>query len=37
LNEILDRNLKIGLTGKPEYVLTNFVNGVEHLPVRFSA
>lgn len=37
LNEILDRNLRIELAGEPEYVVSNFVNGVEHLPVRLSA
>lgn len=37
VNEILDRNLKIEVVGEPEYVQTNFVNGIEHLNVRFSA
>lgn len=37
VNEILDRNLKLEVVGEPEYVQTNFVNGIEHLNVRFLA
>ena len=35
LEEILDRNLKISVRGHPEYVSTNFVNGIERLDVSF--
>lgn len=34
LEELFTRNLAIELAGTPEYVRSNFVNGVEHLPVR---
>lgn len=33
LEEILDRNLDIRVEGEPEYVNSNFVNGIEHLDV----
>jgi cholest-4-en-3-one 26-monooxygenase len=33
INEILDRGLRIEMQGEPEYVSSNFVNGVEKLPV----
>lgn len=33
LEEILDRNLDIRVEGEPEYVSSNFVNGIEHLDV----
>ena len=35
LEEILDRDLKISVRGCPDYVNTNFVNGIEHLDVTF--
>ena len=35
LEEILDRNLRIEVRGEPEYVSSNFVNGIEHLDVAF--
>ncbi len=35
LEEILDRDLKISVRGRPDYVNTNFVNGIEHLDVAF--
>ena len=35
LEEILDRDLKISVRGRPDYVNTNFVNGIEHLDVTF--
>lgn len=35
LEEILDRDLKISVRGYPDYVNTNFVNGIEHLDVTF--
>ena len=35
LEEILNRELKISVRGHPEYVSTNFVNGIEHLDVSF--
>lgn len=34
LEEILKRDMKIEVVGAPEYVNTNFVNGVERLDVR---
>lgn len=36
LQEIFARNLSIELTGDPVYVRSNFVNGLEHLPVRLT-
>lgn len=36
IDEILDRNLSIEVVGEPEYVDSNFVNGIEHLEVRVS-
>ena len=36
IDEMLKRNLKLELAGEPEYVHSNFVNGIEHLPVRIS-
>ena len=35
LGEILDRNLRIHLDEAPEYVSTNFVNGIEKLHINF--
>ena len=35
LEEVLDRNLRIEVRGKPEYVSSNFVNGIEHLDLVF--
>lgn len=35
LEEILDRNLTVKVEGDPEYVNSNFVNGIEHLEVSF--
>jgi cholest-4-en-3-one 26-monooxygenase len=35
LEEILDRNLTVKVEGAPEYVNSNFVNGIEHLDVSF--
>ncbi len=35
LGEILDRDLRIHLDEAPEYVSTNFVNGIEKLDVNF--
>lgn len=34
IDEILDRELTIDLVGEPEFVDSNFVNGIEHLQVR---
>ncbi|MEZ5924037.1 MAG: cytochrome P450 [Hyphomicrobiaceae bacterium] len=34
IGEILKRNLKVEIVGAPEYVHSNFVNGIEHLDVR---
>ena len=34
IDEILQRNLSIEVVGEPEYVDSNFVNGIEHLEVR---
>ena len=34
LDEILRRRMSIELLGKPEFVRSNFVNGIESLPVR---
>lgn len=36
LEEVIDRGLKIEVDGHPEYVNTNFVNGIERLDVKFS-
>ena len=36
LEEILARNIKIEVDGDPEYVNTNFVNGIEVLNVKMS-
>lgn len=36
IEEILARNIEIEILGKPEYVDTNFVNGIEHLNVRIT-
>lgn len=36
LEEILERDLKISVRGRPDYVNTNFVNGIEHLDVSFA-
>ena len=36
LEEFLARNIKIEILGEPEYVSTNFVNGIEHLNVRMT-
>ena len=35
LEEVLDRNLRIEVRAKPEYVSSNFVNGIEHLDLVF--
>lgn len=35
LEEILDRDLRPRVVGSPDYVNTNFVNGIEHLTVAF--
>ena len=35
LEEILDRQIRIRVSGAPRYVSSNFVNGVEHLEVAF--
>lgn len=35
LEEILDRNLTLKVEGTPEYVNSNFVNGIEHLDISF--
>ncbi len=37
IEEILRRNIRVEIVGEPEYVHSNFVNGLEHLEVRFSA
>jgi cholest-4-en-3-one 26-monooxygenase len=37
LNEILDRQLRVELTGPPRFVRSNFANGVESLPARILA
>ena len=34
IEEILARNIRVEVVGEPEYVNSNFVNGVEHLNVR---
>ncbi len=34
IDEILERGLRLELDGEPTYVDSNFVNGIEHLPVR---
>ena len=34
IDEILDRNLEIEVIGEPEFVDSNFVNGIEHVEVR---
>ena len=34
IDEILDRDLTIEVVGAPEFVDSNFVNGIEHLEVR---
>jgi cholest-4-en-3-one 26-monooxygenase len=36
INEVLDRNLKIELLGRPQFVRSNFVNGVAGLSVQIS-
>jgi cytochrome P450 len=36
LEEILDRGVSINLVGEPEFVNTNFVNGIEKLSVSFA-
>ncbi len=35
LTEILDRGLQLKIKGTPEFVSSNFVNGIEHLDVSF--
>jgi cholest-4-en-3-one 26-monooxygenase len=37
IEELLDRNLRIEILGAPEYVHSNFVNGIEHLEVKLHA
>ena len=34
IDEILERGLAIEVVGEPEFVDSNFVNGIEHLEVR---
>jgi cytochrome P450 len=36
LDELLERNLRLELVGEPEYVDSNFVNGLERVEVRLS-
>jgi cholest-4-en-3-one 26-monooxygenase len=37
IEEILRRNIRIEIVGEPEYVHSNFVNGLEHLEVKLSS
>ena len=34
IDEIVERNFTIEVAGEPEFVDSNFVNGIEHLEVR---
>lgn len=36
IDEILARDLRVELVGQPEFVDSNFVNGIEHLEVRLT-
>ena len=36
IDEILKRDIQLEVQGSPEYVDSNFVNGIEHLPVALS-
>jgi cytochrome P450 len=36
-DELLDRWHDLELTGEPQRLRSNFINGIKHIPLRFSA